>query len=202
MRTISAAIFVIIVSAGTYGQTCTPSSFPDSISNHPDNTGHVNGDHHDNVVIKNSCQYVDNGHPFCDAVCKLQVSQDANESGSLADIFLSHNLGKTTNTGTASAANSQASIICAGTAAAAVRSCLGSCDVSVTIKAGSDGLNATVSFPPDTMYTDNFSHATKCDPIKNTTTTTGPNDPPPPPGCGPPQPDTQGFVSTGDDPDC
>src|SRR6266481_206284 len=162
----------LILCLFSYGQSCTNVPFNDSRNNRSDTTNHTSGDHHNNITVTHACNYTSSGTANCNVSCQVSVTQDAGESADskLNSIFNQHDVKKQTNVGTANASNLPAgsSVKCGGTAAASAVECaviFGGCNGTVTIKAGSDGLNATITYPPNNVFQDSFSDSTTCNSV-------------------------------------
>ncbi len=75
--------------------------------------------------------------------------------------FYQHNLGISTNVGTAQAPNGGA-IQCGSTVAATVTSCLLSCAATISFSGGVNGIGVSISFPPSQIFIASGSLTTSC----------------------------------------
>jgi hypothetical protein len=122
---------------------------------------HANGGHGFGDTLGGTCKYTNTGSTAgspCASACQASAfpsgyGPTGSEQGILnaVDALYTHYLNGVANVGYAQAPAGGAAIQCGATFAAAVRSCLISCGVAVTINGSSTGVGMSVSFPADAI---------------------------------------------------
>lgn len=169
--------------------------FPHAAVNDKD---HVTGVHGFTANIPASCTYSNGpvGQPNCNVQCSSGTVGVAAESG-ITIVWPFHPKNTTDFTGQAFAVSGSAT--CQGTSAGAVMGCiLPGCAVSLSINASANGVGATISFPPGSLWNDQNQGQITCNAIAQPTPTPTPTPPPPPPGpIDPPDPCLDSIVGSG-----
>lgn len=137
--------------------------------------GHKSGEHEFGITMGGKCSYTGTT-PGQQCAINCQSSSSGNldsETGTITPVGWHHYTDLADNLGFAQAPNGGSSINCQVTVAAAVRSCFLSCAVTISFSAGANGINATVAFPPDAIFTRSSQLQTTCAPQSLPKTTTG-----------------------------
>lgn len=137
-----------------------------------DRTEHIvpsdGGDHHFGSFFDFSCHYRSNAiapTQYCVTTSHTGVSATPSESGELTNLLEDHFIGANAKGGLQTGVNG-ATASTGGLAAGAVRDCLISCDVTIQLDASSDGIGIKVSFPPNTVWTQEVASGISCGPVR------------------------------------
>jgi hypothetical protein len=164
-----------------FSRTSLPSQFTFDASGHQANVG---GNHSLNALVTEVCTYSSGASTTCNTDCKSTATATPGEFGPLTSLFFVHAFKTATANGVASTVGGQSQ--CGGTAAMSVMSCLTStCSIALSINGTSNGVGATISFPPGSVWDSSLAHTNTCTAqTKPTPTPTPTPAPPPPPPCG------------------